>query len=521
MHLTTSPRVIALGHLGEVYLYHQLWGYILQMSGDVYDLWRAFAGGGDADAVCDRFAAILTGQPPRELVDVLVEYRCLETDDAEPLEDALAAVPVKGRWSVWQRRDGGIDLWCAWGERPVSRCRLDAAETAIWDAIDGETSCRSLAADHGRQAVLDLIERLVAVEVQALKLSPVPLSVYGHERKWPPYLTSTMPYPEVGAELGAAPDLGDYHRRVIADPARQFDQAETTLAHLLRRPHPALDGRTYGQALIDGLVARGLQTGDALRVLEIGGGTGDLAVAVTAALRSAGAEPAYQIVELSPALAAAQRQRGLEVIDGDVLEVELPAAGFDLIIANEMIGDLPAEAGPHARAWIERFGLDAEGATDETLVNTGAFRLLERIGQWLAPGGMAVLTEFGELHTWPRISTHLDHPEVSIRFGHLDAVAAGLGLETEYVFVIDLLDMRRDLEGLATTRSYFRALSAMLAGAGVELEKIGYTRHMFEELVAGALEPASFGDIRHDKIEDRLMGLVPHEFKALIARRPK
>ena len=522
MHLTASSRVIALGHLGEVYLYHQLWGYILKMSPDVHELWRAFAGGADSDDVCNRFAGSLTGQAPSELVDIFVEFRCLEppSRDGEPLEDAFAAVPVKGRWNAWRRRDKRVELWCAWGERPIRRVGLDPAETAIWEAIDGETSCRALAVDHGREPVLRLVRKLVDVEVQALKLSPVPLSVYGHERAWPAYLTSTMPYPELGEAVPAVPDLGDYHRQAITDPGLQFDHAETTLAHLLRRPHPALGGRRYGGALIDGLAARGLRLGGRLRVLEIGGGTGDLAQAASAALRAAGTELSYRIVELSPALAAAQRERGLDVIAGDALEVELPAASFDLIIANEMIGDLGVDPFPEAGDWVERFELDVEDAGEDSLLNTGAFALLERVDQWLAPGGLAVLTEFGELHTWPRVSTHLDHPEVSIRFDHLEAVAAALGFETEYLFVIDLLDMRRDLEGLATTRSYFRALSALLADAGVELDKIGYTRQMFEDLIAGKLEKGSFGDIRYEKIEDRLMGLVPHEFKALIVRKP-
>jgi len=40
---------------------------------------------------------------------------------------------------------------------------------------------------------------------------------------------------------------------------------------------------------------------------------------------------------------------------------------------------------------------------------------------------------------------------------------------------------------------------------------------MFEELT----EPIAgeFGDVRFSPIEDRLMGLVPHEFKALVVRR--
>ena len=147
----------------------------------------------------------------------------------------------------------------------------------------------------------------------------------------------------------------------------------------------------------------------------------------------------------------------------------------------------------------------------------GPIALVERVAQHLAPGGAAVLTEFGEMSRWPVVSTHLDHPELSIHFGHLITVARQLELEPELVYVMELIDLDREVEGLQTTRSFFRALGAMLQDAGVSLKKIGYTREMFEALTATV--DGDFGDLRYGLIEDRLMGLVPHEFKALMLRR--
>jgi hypothetical protein len=80
--------------------------------------------------------------------------------------------------------------------------------------------------------------------------------------------------------------------------------------------------------------------------------------------------------------------------------------------------------------------------------------------------------------------------------------------------------MNRSLEGLATTRSHFRALRAMLADAGVELPKLGYTRELLAAKLGDKVATADIGELRWDKIEDRLMGLVPHEFKALVVRKP-
>ena len=51
------------------------------------------------------------------------------------------------------------------------------------------------------------------------------------------------------------------------------------------------------------------------------------------------------------------------------------------------------------------------------------------------------------------------------------------------------------------------------------LEKRGYTREMFNTLLTG-VDMDTLGDIGFDRIEDRLMGLVPHEFKALVLQNP-
>jgi len=143
---------------------------------------------------------------------------------------------------------------------------------------------------------------------------------------------------------------------------------------------------------------------------------------------------------------------------------------------------------------------------------------VSRIARWLAPGGVAVITEFGDTNAWPKLSTHLDHPELSTHFGLLLQTARACGLDATIEFVIDLIDLDRTQKGLVTARSQFRALRALVAEAGVELAKIGYTPELFARAL-GAVDPATIGELRWDRIEDRLMGLVPHEFRALIAHR--
>lgn len=543
--------------MGAVYLFHDLYGYLMEMSPDIAGMIEAFSDGVDTAETIEYFQGKFDGAEPRQMVDVLVAHAVLVDPGEDEVEAMWAFVPIKGRWNVWQRRGDRLTLWTAWGDRPVQQLFLDADETRIWDALDGQKRLIELRHHHDNARLLDLIRRLVHHDVQALKMSMMPWSVYARRPAMAPaYLASTMPYPswEPGTPVPPGPALVDYHQTAIGDADAQFDHQETTLSHLLRVPHPVLaapvrgDGggrapRSYGQALIDSLLARAMIGGGAVRVLEIGAGLGYVARDAIARLREAGREVSYTIVELAPALAAAQRERlagvpGVSWVVGDVLQVALDG-GFDLIIANEMAGDLPArqltrpdlgmtaDGGSLDPALLRAvspaaadLGLTLDDAPEQFYLQTGALDMVVRIARWLAPGGTAVITEFGDSTAWPRLSTQLDHPELSTHFGLLAQAARGSGLTAGVEFVIDLLDFDRALTGLATTRSHFRALRALAEASEVDLPKIGYTPELLTRAVGDRLDLAQVGELRWDKIEDRLMGLVPHEFKALLCTRP-
>lgn len=578
-----SRYLSAFAHMGDVYLYHDLYGYILKMSPDILAFLAEFREPAEAAEVCLRYANAFDGEPPQQFVDIFVQFACLLESDEDELPGIWYMVPVKSKWNVWRRvrtpegagngaGAGGerVELFTAWGEREPRRLELDAQETAVWDAIDGERRLGEMRDTFDPEVLARLLPRLTHHDVQAVKLSAFPMSTYkGRRNLRPPYLTSTMPYAPcdlsgqeitsdavVSGESPGTPDPGTeisttaYYREQITDADGQFDHRETTLSHLLREPHPALGGRTYGQALIDALVARGSLPDPAkgqasVKVLEIGAGLGYVARDAVTRLREGAFDPTYDIVEIAPVLARVQRERlgdlGVTVREGDVLEAEL-GAGHHLILANEMLGDLPAvqltraqiavDLPPEQRGeplaqlgeageLITGFALNLDDAPETFYLTTGALRLVRRLWDALAPGGVCVLTEFGELSSYPRLSTQLDHPELSIHFGHLVQAARTVGFETEFEFIIDLLDFDRDLRGMVTTRSYFRALGQMLAEYGVTLSKVGYTETMFGAILADKVDRATIGELYFDRIEDRLMGLVPHEFKALILKRPE
>jgi SAM-dependent methyltransferase len=535
--------------MGAVYLFHDLYGYLMEMSSDIADMIQAFDDGVDTEEKIAYYRGKLGDADPRQFVEVLHAHAVLVDPSEDEIEGLWAHVPIKGKWNIWQRRDDRMTLWTAWGERPVQQLFLDPDETAIWDAIDGNKRLIEMRHHHDNDKLIGLVRKLVHSDVQALKLSVMPWAVYAKRPAMAPaYLGSTMPYPRwqpgtpVPGERGPVVSPAAYYQHDVADADAQFDHQETTLSHLLRVPHPTLNGRTYGQALVDTLRARdSIPAPGPIRVLEIGAGLGYVARDAITRLADAGYTVEYTIVELAPALAAAQQGRiGKDAtwVAGDVLAVTLPEGAFDLVISNEMAGDLPArqitradiglapDQGTTDRDKLRAFsqvaadlGVVFDDAPETFYVMTGAFELIARIARWLAPGGTAVVTEFGDVAAWPKLSTHLDHPELSTHFGQLHQAAKGAGLEAKVEFVIDLLDFDRDLKGLATTRSQFRALRALAADAGVDLAKIGYTPELLAEAVGDKLDLASVGDLRWDRIEDRLMGLVPHEFKALLARR--
>jgi SAM-dependent methyltransferase len=176
-----------------------------------------------------------------------------------------------------------------------------------------------------------------------------------------------------------------HHRKDQLPARRRFDEVECTISHLLRLPHPALGGRRYGEALLQGLAARDLGPGGT-GVVEIGGGAGHIAEAAWRGDAGVFTQSRWTSLDLSPALLGAQKRRVLEPsqprgahqrwsgLRADAIDLPFGDGSLDgLLLANEVIADLPVKEGR----------------------NVGAIRLLHELARVLAPGGAAVLSEFG------------------------------------------------------------------------------------------------------------------------------
>lgn len=543
--LRRSRHLSWFAHNGAVYLFHDLYGYLMEMSPDISAMIHSFDDGVDTEETIAYYRGKFGEADPRQYVEILLAHSVLVDPNEDEIDGMWAFVPIKAKWNVWERRGERMTLWTAWGDKPVQQIFLDEDETKMWDAFQGEKRLIEMRHHYGNNdKLINLVRKLTHSDVQALKLSMMPWAMYSKRPSLAPaYLSSTMPFErwEPGAPVPPALALTDNYRHDVGDADLQFDHLETTLSHLLRVPHPALKNRSYGEALVDALLSRGAVPEGRVRVLEIGAGLGYVARHAIDRLRKAGRTVEYSIIELAPALITAQKSKlhdDAKWIEGDALTVDVPAGSFDLILANEMVGDLPAKLLSRVDLGLDLSGTgtadrekvraispladacNLDDAPEPFYLQTGAFELVARIAKWLAPGGTAVVTEFGDSAAWPKLSTHLDHPELSTHFGHLQQVARGESLEAKVEFVIDLLEFDRAQQGLATTRSHFRALRALAENAGVDIPKIGYTRELLEHTVQSKLDLNTIGDLRYDRIEDRLMALVPHEFKALLAQKP-
>jgi SAM-dependent methyltransferase len=226
-----------------------------------------------------------------------------------------------------------------------------------------------------------------------------------------------------------------HHRQDRLSARRRFDEVECTVSHLLRFPHPALRGRRYGEALLQGIAARGGAPGRS-GVLEIGGGTGHLAESAWRGDAGIFTQSRWTSIDLSPALLAAQRRRLLEAsqprgphrrwsgLRADAVQLPLRTASVDgLVLANEVIADLPMVEGK----------------------NAGALQLIRELARVLAPDGMAVLTEFGGDFAPGSVRLlealgHGEHVEWSIDFRDLRSAAFELGLHVQELPLHELIE---------------------------------------------------------------------------------
>ena len=540
-----------------VFLYHDLFGYLLEMSADLKAFLDFFAEPHTAEEAVTHFTGTFAREQIGQFVGVFVQQRVLVPPGDQELDALVEAVPVKGPWILAYRADDGNVTAVTsrgFGPEPYAQphmLALDPWQSELWRSIDGERTTRQIAASltelFDGETNSDLGRAVVSIAAwthasrQLTRVLTQPRSKY---TRLPPYVTSTMPYPPFGEEVhddAKQRDLTGYHAETIADSEAQFEELETTLSHLFSDPHPALEGHTFAQAFAHKLLLRDWIGPGRGRIVEVGGGTGRFAAGVVEALLPHIPDLHYTVVDVSPALHAAQVARlapfaaHAQAVTGHAEHLELPDASVDLLVSNEVIADFrigfvtrPALASgtpdeqtdAEALELVRKYALDTHKAPEPVPIQVGATRLIERLALALKPGGRAVLTEFGGENQFPIESTHLDHAEWSVHFGHLMQVARALGLEATLEPLPLLLGLQPDVWVLSSTRTQFRNLRYLLRSVGADLQKRALTPDQLALACAGKLRPDRIEGLQFRPVGERVMGLVPSEFQALVVRRP-
>lgn len=392
---------------------------------------------------------------------------------------------------------------------------LSPVEHRIWREINDARTVSEIAARAAVTVddVLTLTGTLTAPDVQALQLRDAPPHprdasldrLIGAPR-------DAHPRPADQLDATGATTLAAYHLHAVDDGSTHFDDRETTVAHVLSDPHPALGGRRYGEALYDALLARGMRAWGL--TVEVGCGTGALAEAWL----SRGADPArYVRVDLSPELLRTQATRvDTPAVLGDATRLPLRDGLVDLLISNEVLADLQAVPwspgdGGEIGDIVARHGLRTHPG--RAWYNLGAWRMLHEVARVLRPGGHAVLTEFGDVDEAPAEAVQLDHPEVSIHFGHLEALARDLGLEAHVVRLDALLGL--DLHAPQLSRTSWHALRAMARASQVHLPARAWTPSTLE-----AALPWPVQGLRWVPLSDEGPGPLVTRFQALVLGKP-
>lgn len=580
----------------RVYAYHDTYGYLMELSPDLLGVFQAFAAPTTPYDVI--FGAPLPDPAPHHPPDLLEEViqTWIQHDIlVPPVWDWRKRIesfyPVRARWHVVHECD---DRRVAIVGRniatPPRALQLSAEEAQIWGLLDGDRSILDIASEiDGRstpksvtlRAVQDAISAWTHSDLQLTRLSRAPMRFYSASKP-PAYLISAMPYARITPETPLSwsdpdkTDLHDYHTDVIDDAQHQFDDVETTLAHLFRLPTPFLGGLTYGETFADTLIARDLITNNTRDVLEVGGGIGVFARAVLDRIQNTHADLyeqlTYTVLDLSPALHRSQTEQlhahtRAHTRLGDALDMPIPDNSVDLLISNEVIADLPCQILRRTQprpleqtysdpdAWLraleddeegdendgrdhernlrdpwdgpddvlkllERYNVTLDDAPASVLINIGALRFLIDIDRVLKPGGAAIVTEFGHPYAYPREADHLDHPEVSIHFRLLIRVAQHLGFHATLVPLPDLLPFALTLPSIASTRTYWRNLRHLASLHGATLPKIAYTPDSFADQLAPHLSADTIHAKHFHPLSERTHGLGPHDFYALILRTP-
>ena len=415
-------------------------------------------------------------------------------------------------------------------------------ETTIWDALDGEKRLIELRHHHDNDKIINLVRRLVHSDVQALKLSMMPWALYAKRPAWRRHICHRRCRTRAGSPASRCPQpvgLTDYYKHDVARPMSSSTirrrRSRTCSASRIRRSN----GRPTARRSSTRSSRKGLVKEGRVRILEIGAGLGYVAQHVIERLHEAGRagrlhDRRARARARRCAEATARRHRELDPRRRARREGARGRVRSDPVQRD---GRRPAGRSSRAPTRLERGNADREklrasrgaatrvngdDAPEPFYLQTGAFQLIARIRAWLAPGGAAVVTEFGDRRALADDVVAARSSRAVDAFRPPQQTAAFVGLKAAVEFVIDLLELDRDAAGPRHDEESLPRTARPRRRRRGRCSRRSATRPSFSRTPSrDKLDLATIGELRWDRVEDRLMGLVPHEFKALlVATKP-
>lgn len=241
----------------------------------------------------------------------------------------------------------------------------------------------------------------------------------------------------------------DYHLKSDIDLMREYTINESLSSSESHYMACIEEPRPFGQIVAEKLKGLGLLKERSI-IMEAGGGYGSFMEAMLSS--SHGLIKRVIMADLSPALLERQRKRlepfrdMVTFINGDIHEMLPAISGIDLVIMNEMIGDLDTMTGLEPdklpagiSMLIDKYGLDIP-ESGKFSMNTGAINAVEEVCSKgftayisehscdpIIPEVMPWLASGLDIDGWPREIKLHGHSEYTIRFSHLIKVAQHFG----------------------------------------------------------------------------------------------
>lgn len=380
--LFLSPHLDYFQNGDDFFVYHNIYGYIIQMSEDLVDFLEFFSDGPkNADEVMAQFGDAFGQDTLNNFLSVLRPLACILPDDDFEPQKTHDMYPTLAKWITVDATNPNAVVIYAFDtqtQNSMIKITLDAWESRVWSYIKGDKTVGEIAeiiAQEDNIPAADAELRLTAslelwshCSIQAVKLSADAVRNTKNSRFGvPPYLVSTMPYPKVTENVRSKVDdegniIEKWEEPVRAKPLNMkiipiddetiaLDRNCTRLSSMLANPHPVLKNRPYGKAVYDIITQYAPIHNESCRILEVGGGLGDTARAFVAAAAQNAPDTNLDYTIFTPDEIQADILRNtlkdihnIRIIHGDIEKIAeiLDGEKFDIIYSDEFIANLPA-----------------------------------------------------------------------------------------------------------------------------------------------------------------------------------